>query len=314
MTINHLLFILIALIGFQGTSQTSYKKVYSITIEGQIIDEKSKPIPNAVIKAIYNAEPISISAPIVSETYSDSLGNYKLLLEKNGMYVLEFKAKNKITYTVKCFYTKDMALSIRKREYKYPLQIQLMPQTKKIKTDIYNGGELIARSAEVEFIPFTRYLQAHDYEYRAGFTTPKKAVKFITLKIEKSQLPELLSIVATRTEIDTVIKSDNYYPEIRKKWQQFFGLTDPNLDKRRIEMTQDFYKKISEKDDNNKRIYKLESSTLDLTKTVMADDSKKVFNLYRYNFSSSDGKTLSYDIMLFNSLNGWKINYISENY
>jgi len=79
-------------------------------------------------------------------------------------------------------------------------------------------------------------------------------------------------------------------------------------------LAQDFFTKISQKNEEGELIYKYTGHSLDATKTVQADDTKKVFNLYRYNFKSIDGKTLSYDVMLFHAPSGWKINYISEIY
>ena len=314
MTLKHLLLFAVILFNLPGIAQKSYKIEYILVLKGQITDKDNKPVSNATVKTTFNVRPYDISVPSVSEILTDSLGNYEIQLKKHGAYHIEFTKKNFIAYHIKCIYSKELSVQMRKRKYELPIDVTLQPQTKTIKEDIYNGGELFFRGGEVIFTPYKKYLQAHDYKIEDGYKTTDKLLKHIVKSIQGQKLPALLSAVATRGEIDTVITSEDYYPEIRKKWKQFFGANYADADKDRIEHIQDFYAKINTLDDSGVLIYKYQNHNIDLTKTVMADDTKQVFNLYRFEFKSSDNTPLSYDIMLFKTLTGWKIHYISENY
>lgn len=313
-TMKKIFFILVFALNIQTFAQKAYVKEYNLTISGQISDENNKPLKSATIRTIYNRVPVAISHPDTLNATVDEKGKYRIVLKEFGLYNIEISGPNKIAYRVKCLYSDKMAQGIRDRKSSYLLNVQLLPQTSKVKIDIYNGGELMARGGKPTLVPYKRYLQAHDFEIRNGFKTTKKATKYIQKRIKKLQVSKVLGLLATRKEIDTIISNKVYAPEIRKRWKQFFGLTHPNIDKQRAELTQDFFTKISQKNEEGELVYKYKSHTLDLTKTVQADDSKKVFNLYRYNFESTDGKTLSYDVMLFRTLSGWKINHISEIY
>ncbi|MDX1351062.1 MAG: carboxypeptidase-like regulatory domain-containing protein [Putridiphycobacter sp.] len=314
MNIKSIFFLLISFLTITSFSQKSYKIEYILVLEGRVIDKDSVPVPNAEITTHFKYALNANSPTTVTKTKTDSLGNYEVRLQKNGLYEIEFGGDKFISYHVKCHYKKELAEQMRKREYHFPLQVQLQPVTKKIKNDIYNGAELFFRGGEVILTPYNRYLQAYDYELRKGFKTAEKLAKYTAKQINKQQMLKILSVVASRSEIDSIITSNKFTYEVKDRWHVYFGKTYPEMDQKRLEYIQDFYTKISAKNEEGELIYTYQSHKLNLTKTVMADDTKTVFNLYVFTFADKQNNLLSFDMMLMNTENGWKINYISENY
>lgn len=315
MTFKHLLLITTIIIGSSIFAQKSYQKVYSLNFSGVVSDKKNRPLANVPIVITFKAEPISFSQATTDTITTDSLGKYAIKLEKKGLYKINYTGPKMISYCAEVLYNENLQNGLTKRIYEATLDVQLLPQTKKVKADIYNGGTWTTLTGELIFTEHKKYLQAHDYKVRKGFKSTKKLGRYVAKRVKKQQLPKILAVVSSRKEIDTVINSDIYYPEIRKRWQLLFGTNgDSNFDKQRLEYIQDFYAKISTKNEEGDLIYNYQKHSLDLTKTVKADDTKEVFQLYNFSFTNLNGKDISFDIMMIQTLTGWKVHYISENY
>lgn len=280
-----------------------------LILKGKIVDGNDLPIPFATIETRFKKEGMYTTIPKHSKLKADSLGNYTIRIKQFGEYKLTFSSKSKIPFSVTCNYIKNKALLLRSREFTHLLDIQLLPQTTKLKTDIYNGINLNFDNKSITSVSYKRYIQTGDYKLKKGFKTQEKLLKYLKKKIKKNKLKKLMRSVASRAEIDLIIESNKYSSESRYTWHNNFGnkAHQPDLEQERIEFVQKVFYQINEDNEDKSFLFGHSSTAIDQTKTKKIDSTKQIFTIYRLEYINDKNQKLSYDFAIINSVSGWKI-------
>ena len=314
MILKRVIFILAIFIGINSHAMAAPPLQRVLIVKGQILNEKQEPIPFAEIESTFIPETYFDAFPVIKSLKADSLGAYQFRIESYGDYKFSFRSKGKVTYSLSADFSKSQALIMATREYILDHNVVLKPASKHSKPDIYNGDDLQFESRKVYTKPYKRYIQLSDRKLKKGFKTPEKLSKFVYKCVKKEKIEKLVPRMATRADIDTIIENKVHPEEVRKKWSRNFGqkATDINYDKRRIEQVQISYWKVVQRDAEDELINQFKNYQIDNKKTLQQDDTKKVFNTYRYNFINRQNVPMAFDLIMINTLTGWKVFIIYE--
>ncbi|MFK8037316.1 MAG: carboxypeptidase-like regulatory domain-containing protein [Crocinitomicaceae bacterium] len=280
-----------------------------LILKGTVVDESNLPIPFTEIEIRYKAEFPRTSMPISEKTKADSAGQYNIEIKKFGNYKLTFSSANKIAYSVTCNYTKNNSLFLRKIEFVQQLNVKLLPQTSKQKSDAYNGVNLKFDENLIVAVPYKRYLESTDYKFKKGFKTEKKLWKYVRKQIKKKKLKKLLRSLANQAEIDFIIKDVTHSEESRNTWRKNFGTKSYQLDmeQSKIEFAQKVFYQINHDKEDKSLLFKGTMIEFERAKTVKLDPGRKLFSVYKFEFENEKGQKLAYDIVSIKTFSGWKI-------